>query len=169
MRGLVDVMPPFRLLIAVVACSLPMVVMAPDAAAAPSYDGQGYVDSTARCVAPSTPVLFGSTATARIAICQSSGGGYTYRGVRVRDGARLIVAASSSGDGTFTAENDGIEYMVTPKSVVISSGSTVLREESWVDYHGPGASSAPAAPTSTAPPTPPVDPLPAEIGGSGTR
>jgi hypothetical protein len=44
-----------------------------------------------------------------VAICKSPGGQYEYRGVRVRDGARLIVPASQSGDG-FVADNDGMTY-----------------------------------------------------------
>ena len=96
--------------------------------------------------------------------------------MRVREGARLMAPASSSDDGAFVADNDGIEYMLSAKSLVVSAGSTVIREESWLDFHGPAVSSAPASPTSTAPkaspappaPPPPLRPLPAEVGGSGS-
>jgi hypothetical protein len=63
-------------------------------------------------------VFFGSTETSRVAICKAPGGQYEYRGVRLRDGAKLIVSASQSGDG-YVADNDGgITYTVTSKSLV---------------------------------------------------
>jgi hypothetical protein len=148
----------------------------PQADAAPAFDSQGYVDSTARCA--DAAVLFGSTDGSRVAICKTSGG-YQYRGVRVRDGAKLVLSASSAGGGAYTAVNDGITYTVSSSSLAISSGGSVVRTESWVDFHGPQSStstsstsstSAPttsATPTSTTPTstTPLPPPLPAEVGG----
>lgn len=144
------------------------VLAAPPAVAAPAVDAQGYVDSTARCSPPSEVVVFGSTATSRVAICESEDGSYEYRGVRVRDGARLIVPATSSGDG-FTAENDGITYFVTDSALVISVQERVIRDEKMVDFHDLRSSGdAPSeAPAHTATPTTPLPPpLPAEVGGS---
>ncbi|AQT83032.1 hypothetical protein B1R94_22950 [Mycolicibacterium litorale] len=166
---------------AAAACSALAFTALPHAGAAPEFDSQGYLDSTARCSAPDTAVLFGSTDTARVAICKTSGGKYQYRGVRVRDGAKLVLSTASNGDGSYDAQNDGITYTVSPSSLVISSGRSTVRTESWVDFHGPqtassGSSStaAPtttpttATPTSTTPTstTPLPPPLPAEVGGS---
>jgi hypothetical protein len=166
---------------AVAAGSTLLVFGLPSAAAAPSFDSQGYLDSTARC--SGTAVLFGSTDTSRVAICSSSGGGYEYRGVRVRDGAKLILTATQSGSGTFVAENDGITYTVSSSGLTVSSGRTTIRTESWEDFHGapksPGGSTATtattsgtatSAPTSTTPTstTPLPPPMPAEVGG-GSR
>ncbi len=172
-------------LAAVAACSALLFTALPSAAAAPAFDGQGYVDSTARCSSSDTAVLFGSTETSRVAICKTASGQYTYRGVRVRDGAKLVLSASSKGDGSYQANNDGITYTVSSSSLVVSSGGSVVRTESWVDFHGPQASapstgsstssttstSTPATsttPTSTTPTstTPLPPPLPAEVGGS---
>jgi hypothetical protein len=146
----------------------------PSASAAPATDGQGYVDSTARCSPPATSVLFGSTDSSRVAICKSAGGQYEYRGVRLRDGAKLIVPATQSGSDGFVAENDGVTYTVTAKSLVVSMGNKVIREESMVDSHRPDAAAAPVAPaapaappTTTTPTTPLPAPLPAEVGGGG--
>lgn len=161
--------PPRRVALVVAACSALFVVTVPSASSAPAFDDQGYVDSTARCTSPGTAVVFGSTAISRVAICRSPDGDYQYRGVRVRDGAKLIAPASRSSDGAFTATNDGIEYMVTPSALVISVGSKVLRDEKMLDFHRPGVTTAPTAtttkpkPTSTTPLPPP---LPAEVGGS---
>ena len=150
-----------RLTVAAAACSALLAIGMPSAIAAPASDGQGYVDSTARCTTPDVPVAFGSTATSRVAICKTPAGQYEYRGVRVRDGAKLIVPASLSEDGAFVAENNGITYMVTASSFVVSAGTQVIRDEPMVDFHGP---EAPRAPTAT-PTTPLPPPLPAEVGG----
>ncbi len=139
---------------------------------------QRYVDSTARC--SGAAVLFGSTDSSRVAICKTSGG-YEYRGgVRVRDGAKLVLSASGSGDGSYTAVNDGISYTVSSSSLTVSMGGSVIRKESWLDFHGPqtststttGTSSSPttsSTPISTTPTstTPLPPPLPAEVGGGG--
>src|ERR1700752_3359125 len=167
-----------RATVAAAACSVLLALGLPSgpAPAAPTTDDQGYVDSTARCISPATAVLFGSTERSRVAICKSSGGQYEYRGVRVRDGARLIVPATQSGSDGFAAENDGVTYTVTAKSLVVGMGNKVIREESMVDFHradapaAPAAPAASAAPATTATPTPPLPPpLPAEVGGGGGR
>ncbi|MDT5069742.1 MAG: hypothetical protein QOK02_5897 [Mycobacterium sp.] len=178
--------PAHRLTITAAACLALLAVTVPSATAEPTTDSQGYVDSTARCSSPNTAAAFGSTETSRVAICQSPSGQYEYRGVRVRDGAKLIIAATRSSDGKFVAENDGNTYTVSPRSLVVSEGSVVIRTETMVDYHGPESPTTPTAsttPTVTAPTTtsttttspttttpttttslPP--PLPAERGGT---
>jgi hypothetical protein len=157
-----------RLTLAAAACSALLAIGMPLAVAAPTTDGQGYIDSTARCAPPDAAIVFGSTATSRVAICKAPGGQYEYRGVRVRDGAKLILPASQSGDGGFVAENDGITYTVTAKSLVVSVGKQVIREEAMVDFRSPESPNAPAAPSPTTTPTTPLPPpLPAEAGGSG--
>ncbi|MCV7227930.1 hypothetical protein [Mycolicibacterium komossense] len=168
-------------------CAALLALVIPLASAEPGTDSQGFVDSTARCASPDTAAAFGSTATSRVAICATSGGKYTYRGVRIRDGARLILPATQSSSG-FVAENDGITYTLTSSALTVSSGSTVIRQEPMLDYHGPQtsttpspATSAPATSASSAPttqpsakpdpvpnPTPNIPPLPAEVGGSGS-
>jgi hypothetical protein len=181
-RDVVEVMTFFfapRLTLAAAASCVLLAAAVPLATAAPSSDGQGYVDSTARCSAPDTAAAFGSTATSRIAICKTAGGQYQYRGVRLSDGAKLILPATASGGG-FVATNDGITYTVTSNSLTVSSGSSVIRQEPMVDYHGaqspattapttsptigPPTTPTPSAPTSTGPALPP---FPAEVGGSG--
>jgi hypothetical protein len=149
-----------RTALAAAAVSAMFVIVAPSAGAAPETDDAGYLNSTARCEAPATAVLFGSTADSRIAVCKSPEGEFTYRGVRTSDGAKLIVPAEESTDGAFIAVNDGIEYMVTAKSLVVSKGNEVLREEPMVDFHGAEAS----VPEQATPPTPLPPPLPAEQG-----
>nr|WP_231988648.1 hypothetical protein [Mycobacterium sp. 1274761.0] len=148
------------------ACAIGVLGAVPSGTAAPTADDGGYVNSTARCTAPDTAVVFGATDSSRVAICKTPAGAYQYRGVRLSDGAKLTVAAEPSGDGNFFAENNGIGYMVTAKSLVISAGNKLIRDEPMVDYHGQQAP-APAAttPTSTTPLPPPL----AAEKGSGDR
>lgn len=157
-----------RMAVAGVAAVPLLVLTAPAASPAPPYDSQGYLNSTARCTAPDSAVVFGSTASSRIAICSDGEGNYEYRGVRVRDGARLIVPASKSSDGAFTASNDGIDYMVTSEALVVSVDEKVLRDEPMTDFHSADTAGMPAqAPIETDETTPTTalpPPLPAEVG-----
>lgn len=165
-----------RLLVTAAAGSLALTLGMPSAVAAPAYDSQGYLESTARCASPAQAVVFGSTSASRVAICETSSGTLSYRGVRVRDGARLILPATRSGGQTFVADNDGATYEVTEDALVVSIGTRVIREETMLDFHAPNASGsateATTAPTEAAPTTPSSDPnlppLPAEVGGSGS-
>jgi hypothetical protein len=149
-----------RTTVAAAACAALLGIAMPSATAAPAFDDHGYVDSAARCTTPDVAVVFGSTATSRVAVCETTDGEFEYRGVRLRDGAKLVVPASRSNDGAFSAENYGITYMVTANSLVISAGTKVIRDEPMVDFHGPEPPQAPDVPETPLPP-----PLPAEVGG----
>ena len=163
-------------------------VMPAASAAPPATDDRGFVDSTARCDPPSKAVAYGYTANSRVAICKDDQSGqYQYRGVRVSDGARLILDAKSTSRG-YVAENDGITYTVTSSALVVSSGSQQVRSEPMIDFHGAAAgpsssaqsatTSATSAPSTSAGPVQPSaapvtpstslpPPLPAEVGGGG--
>jgi hypothetical protein len=166
-----------RIAVAAAACWTLLAVGAPLAAADPSTDALGFLDSSARCAAPNTAVAFGSTAESRVAICKSPAGQYGYHGVRVSDGAKLIASATAGSDGSFVAKQDGVTYTVTSSALVVSDASGVIRRETMVTYHGPktvqspsaaaqSPSAASAAPqTSAAPAKPLPPPLPAEVGG----
>ncbi|MEV0671450.1 hypothetical protein [Mycobacterium sp. NPDC050441] len=172
---------PRRCLTAAVTAGVTLLAVGmPSASAAPASDARGYVDSTARCASADATVLFGSTDASRVAICSVSGGKYEYRGVRLRDGAKLVVPATRNDDGAFRVENAGIEYLVTAKSLVLSVGEKVIREEAMIDFHRPGApvpqdsakspGAAPAPATASPTPTTPLPPpLAAEVGGGGAR
>jgi len=118
-----------------VAIGIPLAIAAPTAV--PPSDSQGYVDSTARCAKPDVAVIFGSTETSRVAICKTAAGAFEYRGVRVRDGAKLIIAASQTSDGDYIATNDGVTYTVTAQSLSVSISGDTIRTESWTDLHSP--------------------------------
>lgn len=122
---------------ALVAIGVPLAIAAPTAA--PPSDGQGYVNSTARCTAPDTAVIFGTTDTSRVAICETASGEYQYRGVRVSDGAKLIAAATQTAGNTFVVKYDGATYTVTPQALSVTINRNTFRTETWADYHGPQA------------------------------
>ena len=139
---------------ALIAVGVPLAAYTSTAApaAAPQSDGEGYVNSTARCTAPSTAVMFGTTETSRVAICQTASGTYQYRGVRVSDGARLVTTALKTSSDAFVANNDGVTYTVTPTALSVTASGNTFRTETWTDYNGPEApaSTATSTPTSTA-------------------
>ncbi len=173
---------------AMIAIGVPLALAAPTAV--PPSDSQGYLDSTARCTKPDTAVVFGTTETSRVAICKTAGGEFEYRGVRVRDGARLIVPASRISDGVYVAKNDGVTYTVTAEALSVSANGDTFRTQSWTDFNspqapasttsgstsakpstsGPATTSGPTAAKTTAAPStsnvPLPPPLPAEAGGS---
>ena len=70
------------------------------------------------------------------------------RGVRVRDGARLVLSATRSGTG-YVAFNEGQSYTVTPESLVFSIGDDVIREEPLTDVHEPGTSGSSSSTSTT--------------------
>ncbi len=129
---------------ALIAVGVPLALAVP--ASAPPSDGEGYVNSTARCTGSDTAIIFGSTETSRVAICKTASGSYQYRGVRVSDGAKLIATASQTSANSFVANNDGVKYTVTPTALSVTANGDTFRTETWTDYHGP---QAPASSTST--------------------
>lgn len=138
---------------ALVAIGVPFAMAAPTVA--PPSDGQGYINSTARCTAPDTAVLFGTTDSSRVAICKDAGGAYQYRGVRVRDGAKLIAAATQTAGNTFVVKYDGATYTVTPQAVSVTINGNTFRTETWADYHGPQSpASGSSSPSTSASSTP---------------
>lgn len=129
---------------ALIAIGIPLALAAPTSV--PPSDGEGYVNSTARCASPDTTVIFGSTETSRVAICKTASGSYQYRGVRVSDGAKLITSASQTSANSFVADYNGAKYTVTPTALSVTANGNTFRTETWTDYHGP---QAPASSTST--------------------
>lgn len=140
---------------AAVAVGVPLAMAAPTAS--PPSDTGGYLESTARCTAPDTAVLFGTTKTSRVAVCKTAAGAYEYRGVRVSDGAKLIVAAEQTSTDTYVVTNDGVTYTLTPTALSVTAGGDTFRTETWTDFHAPespatsatSSSSTSSAPTSS--------------------
>lgn len=135
---------------AAVAIGVPLAMAAPTAV--PPSDTGGYLDSTARCTAPDTAVLFGATKTSRIAICKTASG-YEYRGVRVSDGARLVATAKQTSSDSYAVDNAGVTYTVTPTALSVTANGETFRTETWTDFHGTsaGTTAKPSASASASP------------------
>lgn len=112
-------------------------------------DDQGYVDSAARCDDGQTLMMYGRTTRSLVAVCVGPDGQLEYRGVRVSDGATLTMAASRSADGSIVAANDGVTYSITPQTLLVSEGDTVLYRDEWRQYHKAGLAAGSSTPSTT--------------------
>ena len=151
---------------ALIAVGVPLALAVPTSA--PPWDGEGYVNSTARCTAPETAVIFGATESSRVAICKTASGSYQYRGVRVSDGARLITTASQTSTNSFVANNDGVKYTVTPTALSVTANGDTFRTETWTDYHGPQAPASSTSTSTTATPSTSSSATPTTSGTAST-
>ena len=96
-------------------------------------DGQGYLNSPARCAPGQSAVLVGRTTLSLIAICADGRGGYQYRGIRLADGAAVVLPAKALSDGCFGARGDAIDYTVSSRKLLLTRGPRVVRDETMVD------------------------------------
>jgi hypothetical protein len=96
-------------------------------------DGQGFVNSPARCAPNQSAVLVGRTAVSLVAICADGRGGYEYHGMRLSDGAVLVLPAKPLSDGCFGAHTNAIDYTVSDRKLLLTVGPRVLRDEAMVD------------------------------------
>ncbi|MDP9166882.1 MAG: hypothetical protein M3O32_12610 [Actinomycetota bacterium] len=125
--------------------SLATTSMLPTATAVPPAvptDSQGYLDSPARCGPGQNAVMVGRTALSLVAICAVGGGRYEYRGIRLSDGAVLTLPAKVMADGCFGARTEAVDYTVSERKLLLTSGLRVMRDETMVqfrDYRVPPA------------------------------
>lgn len=119
-----------------------------------ALDDRGWLDVAARCDSAQTPVAFGRTDKALVAVCVDPDGGLEYRGVRLSDLAAVSMPAGRAADGAIVATNAGVTYAVSPTMLLVSEGDTVLYRDAWIDYRQPRFSGeSPAATTTNAVPT----------------
>ncbi|WP_051073708.1 hypothetical protein [Mycobacterium sp. JS623] len=128
-------------------------------------DAQGFVDQEgARCVGPQPAAAIGRTARSLVVVCSTQGGGYEYRGIRLRDGAAMQLSdVTPTADG-FVARNAEIAYVVSPKELVVTSDNLTLARDPMVEYHA----LRPARPARPAPPPPISTGAPAKLGTPST-
>lgn len=111
-------------------------------------DGDGYVDSAARCD-DQVPVAFGRTSRALVAVCVDRDGQLEYRGVRLSDKASVNMPASRASDGAIVASNDGVTYAVSPTMLLVSEGDTVIYRDAWIEFREPRFSEDTQKPATT--------------------
>jgi hypothetical protein len=96
-------------------------------------DGRGYLDSPTRCAPDQTAVLVGRTALSLVAICTDSRGHYQYRGMRLSDRAVLTLPAVPMSNGCFGARSDTVNFTLSDRKLLLTSGARVLRDEPMLD------------------------------------
>ncbi|MFT4396418.1 hypothetical protein ACLTEW_15945 [Gordonia lacunae] len=97
-------------------------------------DWQGFTTGP-RCNAAGDPaVVVGQTSRSRVVICQvgTQTGRWYYKGLAAEGGIELQFP-TRTGD-TFEARNGGVRYLVSPTSLTIVEGGTVLTEEPMLAY-----------------------------------
>jgi hypothetical protein len=127
---------------AVLVCGLLCVGVAtgatlPSASAGPGdlpVDARGFVKSAARCDGPRNPVVVGRTARSLIAICVDGAGRFEYRGVRLSDRALLTVPARALQNGCFGVRNDDVNFTVSDKKLLLTSGLRIIRDEAMLQF-----------------------------------
>lgn len=67
-------------------------------------------------------------------ICQDRSGALQYHGVRLSDDAALEAAADTAPDRRFVARSRGVSYAVSPSELVISTGTSLIKQERMVEY-----------------------------------
>lgn len=118
-------------------------------------DEHGFVNSKARCEATATVVA--RTQQSLLVVCPTGNGGYEYRGVRLNDGAVMILPAQVLSEGGYVAANGGVKYVVTRYQLVVTADGAVQRREEMLDFRQPGSVQSQPAPqvqtsTTVAPP-----------------
>ncbi|WP_055475106.1 hypothetical protein [Gordonia sp. HS-NH1] len=97
-------------------------------------DWQGFTTGP-RCNAAGDPaVVVGQTSRSRVVICQvgTQTGRWYYKGAAPEGGIELQFP-TRTGD-TFEARNGAVRYLVSPTSLTIVEGGTVLTEEPMLAY-----------------------------------
>ena len=126
-----------RLPLVFAACAAVSTLLAPAAGAqSGSIDDRGFVDTAARCDAPTASVAFGRTEYAFVAICRESGR-FEYRGVRLSDNALLSATAVETANGVFTVDNDAVTYTFSAKELAVSENGELVRADPMVAYIEP--------------------------------
>lgn len=93
-------------------------------------------------------MAFGRTERSLVAICVDQERNYEYRGVRLSDDANLTIGGvEAQSDGEFVARTDDVTYVVSAQEFYLMSGSEVIREEAWLEYHEPQLAAESAAPS----------------------
>lgn len=101
----------------------PPVATASDSA--PSANYQSNYESL-RC--PHRAVLTLQTTQSAVAICDHGTGGYTYKGLRLKDGARIDIDGAMPTASGFTVTNNGTRYDVSRGGLVINTDGDVYTE-----------------------------------------
>lgn len=96
-------------------------------------DTRGFVDSAARCDTDQRAVAVARTEHSAVAVCRDAQG-YTYRGVRLRDGASLRLDDVRLIPAGFEARNDTTTYRLTSTELVVIAGEALQSRDRVIEY-----------------------------------
>jgi hypothetical protein len=69
-----------------------------------------------------------------VVICKTGAGGYYYKGFGLQNGLSVEIDDPSPTYGGFVANNNGVQYTLSPNALVITQGSAVLSNEPMLEY-----------------------------------
>jgi len=118
----------------VAAPSKPVAPPRPPVAPAPVIDAHGFVDSAARCDDAQHAVAVARTPRSAVAVCEATDGRFSYRGVRLQDGAALRLDDVRPIPAGFEARNEGTTYRLSPTELVVISGEALQSRDPVVQY-----------------------------------
>jgi hypothetical protein len=61
-------------------------------------------------------------------------GRFYYRGVGLKNGLSVEIEDPVQTGAGFVATNNGVQYSVSPRALVITQGSSLLSNEPWLEY-----------------------------------
>lgn len=70
-----------------------------------------------------------------VVICAGDNG-YEYLGVRLSDDAVMRTAAETTSSRGFLARTAGVTYAVSPTELLVTAGTTVIKQERMIEYRG---------------------------------
>ena len=100
----------------------------------PAIDAHGFVDSAARCDDAQHAVAVARTQRSAVAVCEAGDGRFSYRGVRLQDGATLRLDDVRPIAAGFEARNEGTTYRLSPTELVVITGEALQSRDPVVQY-----------------------------------
>jgi hypothetical protein len=88
----------------------------------------------ARCNSANPAVAIGRTTNSLIVVCQNYAGRFYYKGFGLRNGLSVEVDDSVQTGSRFIASTKGLQYMVSPKALVVTQGQNTLSDEPMLEY-----------------------------------
>ncbi|MEW5808329.1 MAG: hypothetical protein AB1925_02660 [Actinomycetota bacterium] len=96
-------------------------------------DAEGFVGSAARCDTGQRAIATARTERSAIVVCHGEDG-YSYRGLRLRDGAALHLDDVRLIPAGFEARNGTTTYRLTPTELVVIAGEQLQSRDRVVEY-----------------------------------
>jgi hypothetical protein len=101
----------------------------------PGTDSQGFVGYPgARCNYTNSAVVIGRTADSALVICRTGVGRFYYKGFGLQNGLSIEIEDPVQTAAGFVATNNGVKYLVSPGTLLITQDANVLSDEPMLQY-----------------------------------